>query len=386
MAVHIFRLGSRVSGLWPSVGALTLAALPALGTGPTVPALTPTPPLAVSAIHPGSGPASGNTAVSVTGSGFADGASVAIGSVPAAGVAFVDTTRLDAVTPILLPGTLNDVVVTNPVTFALRPSVIATLPRGWLADFLDVPQADLFHPHVEAVFRGGITAGCGAGYYCRDDAVRRDQMAVLLLKSEHGSTYVPPPCAGAFADVACPGPFADWIEQLRQEGITGGCGNGDYCPTSSVNRAQMAVFLLKAKYGAAYTPPSCTGLFADVSCPGALADWIEELYVEGVTGGCSASPLRYCPASACTRGQAAAFLTTAFGLLTPSPTPTPTSPPTTVSPTKTFTPAQGTPTVTPSPLATISHTVTPTSTGGMCGPNMPNCPTFTRTPTRTPTP
>ena len=38
-------------------------------------------------------------------------------------------------------------------------------------------------------------------------------MAVFLLKTKHGSTYVPPACAGVFADVPCPGVgFADWIE------------------------------------------------------------------------------------------------------------------------------------------------------------------------------
>src|SRR5262249_48396316 len=159
---------SRAFGLFVSVLSPTLAAVPAAIASPAGP--TPTPPLAVSAIEPGSGPASEDTAVSIMGSGFVDGASVTIGGVPATGAAVVGPSELDAVTPILLPGTLNDVVVTNPVTFRLSSALAAALPRGWLADFLDVTQADLFHPHVEAVFRDGITAGCGAGYYCRDDA------------------------------------------------------------------------------------------------------------------------------------------------------------------------------------------------------------------------
>jgi hypothetical protein len=61
---------------------------------------------------------------------------------------------------------------------------------------------------------------------------------------QSGSSYVPPPCNGDFADVACPGnPFADWIEQLAAEGITGGCGGGNYCPAQAVRRDQMAAFL-----------------------------------------------------------------------------------------------------------------------------------------------
>jgi hypothetical protein len=70
-------------------------------------------------------------------------------------------------------------------------------------------------------------------------------MAVFLLKASHGSTYAPPACTGVFSDVACPSGFADWIEQLAAEQITGGCGTGIYCPLSNNTRGQMAVFLTK---------------------------------------------------------------------------------------------------------------------------------------------
>ena len=70
-------------------------------------------------------------------------------------------------------------------------------------------------------------------------------MAVFLLKAEHGFSYVPPACGGAFPDVPCPSPFADWIEQLAAEQVTGGCGGGNYCPLSNNTRGQMAVFIVK---------------------------------------------------------------------------------------------------------------------------------------------
>ena len=248
----------------------------------------------------------------VSGTGFLAGASLTIGGVMAESVTVVGSMEIDASTPVLAPGTLNDVTVTNTSMLARLPFAPATLVQGFLADFLDVPQTDIFHANVESIFRNGITAGCGGGLYCRDAAVRRDQMAVFLLKAEHGSAYVPPACANLFADVACPGPFADWIEQLANEGITSGCGGGDYCPSNPVTRAQMAVFLLKTKHGSAYAPPTCTGLFNDVACPSQFADWIEELSVEGVTGGCSLAPPLYCPTNAVTRGQMAVFLVKAF--------------------------------------------------------------------------
>ena len=137
-------------------------------------------------------------------------------------------------------------------------------------------------------------------------------MAVFLLKGRHGGSYMPPPCTGLFADVSCPGPFADWVEQLFVEDITSGCGGGNYCPSSPVTRAQMAVFLLKAEHGSSYTPPACNGVFADVPCPSLFADWIERLYAESITAGCGGQ--NYCPNGSSTRGQMAVFLVKTFGL------------------------------------------------------------------------
>jgi len=184
-------------------------------------------------------------------------------------------------------------------------------------DFADVPLSEMFHNSVERIFHLGITAGCGGGMYCPDASVTRAQMAVFLLKAEHGSSYTPPPAVGMFADVPKGSFAADWIEQLSREGVTAGCGGGNYCPGEPVTRAQMAVFLLKAGHGPSYAPPACTapGIFGDVACPGGFAvNWIERLHAEGVSGGCSANPLLFCSDKPSTRGEMAAFLVMTFGL------------------------------------------------------------------------
>jgi len=56
----------------------------------------------------------------------------------------------------------------------------------------------------------------------------------------------PPPSTATFADVPTSDPGFAYIEALAASGITGGCGGGNFCPTSSVTRRQMAVFLAKA--------------------------------------------------------------------------------------------------------------------------------------------
>ena len=81
-----------------------------------------------------------------------------------------------------------------------------------------------------------------------------------------------------------------------------------------VTEVSTAVFLLKTKEGAGYTPPPATGTFADVPQADIFAPWIEELYVRQITGGCQASPLLYCPDNPNTGGQMAVLFTKAFGL------------------------------------------------------------------------
>jgi hypothetical protein len=179
--------------------------------------------------------------------------------------------------------------------------------------FSDVPYTSPFFHYVETVYEVGIAGSCGAGMYCPGHPVTRAEMEVFLLKSEHGSSYVPPACAGIFPDVPCPSPFANGIEELSSEGVTGGCGGGDYCPGNPVTRAQMAVFLPKTEHGSSYVPPACAGIFPDVPCPSPFADWIEELANEGITAGCAGGG--YCPGNPVTRAQMAVFLVKTFGLV-----------------------------------------------------------------------
>ena len=67
---------------------------------------------AVSGVAPATGPGHGGTEVTVTGTGFASGASVTCGGVAATNVVVVNATTLTAITPAHGPGTV-DVVVTN---------------------------------------------------------------------------------------------------------------------------------------------------------------------------------------------------------------------------------------------------------------------------------
>ncbi len=121
-----------------------------------------------------------------------------------------------------------------------------TPPAGTGTVFADVPLSYWAVNWIEKFYADGITSGCGNSplTYCPDDSVTRAQMAVFLLRAEHGALYTPPAAVGIFTDVPTSYWAAGWIEQLHAEGITAGCGAGLYCPEHPVTRAEMAKFLV----------------------------------------------------------------------------------------------------------------------------------------------
>ncbi len=182
--------------------------------------------------------------------------------------------------------------------------------------FGDVPVSHWANDYIERLYDAGVTSGCSTSppNYCPDATVTRAQMAIFILRGLHGSTYTPPSASGTvFGDVPTDSFAADWIEQLAAEGVTGGCGDGNYCPDATITRAQMAIFLLRGKYGSTYMPPAATGtIFSDVPIGSFAAPWIEQLARDGVTSGCGDG--NYCPENSVTRAEMAVFLVRAFNL------------------------------------------------------------------------
>jgi hypothetical protein len=159
--------------------------------------------------------------------------------------------------------------------------------EGDVVTFADTPPSNQFFDFVENIARNDITSGCGGDDYCPAASVSRAQMAVMVLKSKHGATWAPAGRHGTvFADVPKTAFAAAWIEAFAAEGITNGCGGGKYCPGSPVTRAQMAVFLLRAEHGSDYDPPAPTGIFGDLVLTDPFTQWIEQLSNEGITAGC----------------------------------------------------------------------------------------------------
>ncbi len=348
----------------------------------------------VASVAPVNGTTAGGTAVRVTGSFFQSGATVSVGGVAAPVLSVDRSTRLIAVTGAHAAGAVNVVVqnpdarngtlangftycaaapappvITAPLSVAVNASaVVASVPpaggsvftwslvggtitsgqgtnqiafdagppgttmdlrvtntsagctsaagsRRAQVDFLDVPPAHPFRNFVNTLARNGVTGGCGGGDYCPDAAVTRAQMAVFLLVSKQGTGYAPPACVTPrFPDVPCSSPYAPWVNELAARGITGGCGGGNYCPNTAVTRDQMAVFLLTTKEPPGYVPPACTN--PTFTDVPCSSPYAPWIYelVARAITG-GCGGGNYCPTAPVTRGQMAVFLVTTFGLI-----------------------------------------------------------------------
>ena len=184
------------------------------------------------------------------------------------------------------------------------------------ASFADVPTNYWAYSWIERLYDTGVTTGCSQSPlgYCPDQSVTRAEMAIFLERSK--GTFNPPQGTGnIFADVSRFDWFVDWVELLYADEITTGCATNplSFCPNKAVTRAEMALFILRTKYGADFKPPAAQGYFADVHRDNYwAADYIEQLYKEGITTGCGGG--NYCPERPVTRAEMAAFIMRAFDL------------------------------------------------------------------------
>ena len=246
----------------------------------------------------------------LTGSNFAADASIALGAgnVPARDVFVASPSFALFTVPPLAAGLLHSVGIMNPGGGG------GVILDGYFADFLDVAGDHPNHRFVEALVRRYVTGGCGAGNYCPNAPVTREQMAVFLLTSKEGLGYVPPPCVTPqFADVPCSSPFARWVNELAARGITGGCGGGNYCPAppSPASRWRSSCSRPSSRR-ATSPPPARRRRFPTCPARARSRAGSDGLVARGITGGCGGG--NFCPASPVTRGQMSVFLVVTFGI------------------------------------------------------------------------
>jgi len=156
----------------------------------------------------------------------------------------------------------------------------------------------------------GVLEGteCAAGRFCPDDAMERSTMAVWMVRA---LGLEPSGSPNGFDDVDSAEWWAPYTQRLSEIGVTRGCATAPlrYCPDALVSRGQMAAFLERAFE--LEQPAAGSAGFTDV-VDNVFVGSIEALAASGITSGCSAQPLRFCPDEPVSRAQMATFLARAL--------------------------------------------------------------------------
>ena len=192
---------------------------------------------------------------------------------------------------------------TNPSGEGTLPS--QQLSRVGLAPFVD-DDGSVHETNIARVAAAGITAGCSANgkRFCPADALRRDQMATLLMRSFE---ELEPIDGTRFSDTPEGNIHTPAINAIFEAGITNGCAPEKYCPRDSVTRAELATFLVRAIDG---LEPADGTRFSDVAEGSTHAGTIAALADAGITNGCGGD--KYCPHRAVTRQEMASLLVRAL--------------------------------------------------------------------------
>ena len=207
----------------------------------------------------------------------------------------------------------------SPVSFFVVLSLVAGLiaAPGAAAEGgggPDVVVEDVHSPAIDALDAVGlfIDTECPDGSLCPDEPIRRWEMAVWLGRALYGARSAQD-FASRFGDLDGQIQWvAPYIDLLADEGIIEECSSDplSFCPADSLTRAEVATVLARA-----FQLPAVGYVgFGDLQGIENAAD-IDSLAAAGITVGCSADPLLYCPSGVVTRGQMATLLARALGFV-----------------------------------------------------------------------
>jgi len=155
---------------------------------------------------------------------------------------------------------------------------------------------------VDWAFTTGITDGCPilGEPTCPDLPVTRDEMAQFLWRFRNTPLAS---ITSSFDDVAADASYKPAVDWLAEAGITLGCTTTSYCPSGTVTRAEMAVFLWRLEDSPVGSLPAG---FSDLPTGSFASPAIDWLLASDITKGCTVRS--YCPESSVTRAEMFSFL------------------------------------------------------------------------------
>jgi hypothetical protein len=133
--------------------------------------------------------------------------------------------------------TNNGVTREQMASFLTR--ALALPPTG--TDFFTDDEGSIHEDDINRIAAAGITVGCPAAAFCPHAGLNREQMASFLVRA-----FVLPTTDGDFFTDDEASAHEGDINAVAAAGVTTGCGGGQFCPTATVTRGQMAAFLHRA--------------------------------------------------------------------------------------------------------------------------------------------
>lgn len=111
--------------------------------------------------------------------------------------------------------------------------------------FTDVPSSDPNYGIIEALVRARIVAGCTATAFCPDALLTRSAAAALIARAYDLMPERYEGSAPSFDDVAASHWAFTFIEALKHNCVTSGCGTDVYCPDKNITRIEFVAFIAR---------------------------------------------------------------------------------------------------------------------------------------------
>jgi hypothetical protein len=181
-------------------------------------------------------------------------------------------------------------------------------PASQPTGFGDVGSTHWARNYINAVVSRGAMSGCGNGNFCPSRNVTKAQLAHAIAVLKAGNVDLTG--VPSFNDV--PTAHRASAREVVGRGIMQACAGGGFCGGDPVTRAAGAVYMRRTMN---LSPlDRATPTFGDVARSHWAYSAIERIKADGIASGCSTSPMRFCPSDNLTRAQAAAFLARTFDL------------------------------------------------------------------------
>lgn len=176
----------------------------------------------------------------------------------------------------------QDVLAQDAMPAADLPAADSAVPP-----FVDVPASHPQAAAIAWVRQHGYMVGCSASppQFCPDATASRAQAAVAIIRMKFGASFGYSPAAH-FSDVPASHWAFKHIQKMKDAGITNGCSAGKYCPEDATLRRHAATFIVVAKYGSGFQF-SQSPHFSDVAQTDASFQYIQKMRDAGITQGCT---------------------------------------------------------------------------------------------------